>query len=85
MFRGGVVDHPRYAGERIFGAGINLTHLYHGRIDFLFYLVRDLGYVNKIYRGLRRGRQPYARSCGSPPSSGTRSAAPASCCTWSTT
>jgi thioesterase DpgC len=52
VFRGGVVDHPRYAGERPFGAGINLTHLYHGRIDFLFYLIRDLGYVNKIYRGL---------------------------------
>jgi (3,5-dihydroxyphenyl)acetyl-CoA 1,2-dioxygenase len=52
VFRGGVVDHPRYAGRRPFGAGINLTHLYLGRIDFLFYLVRDLGYVNKIYRGL---------------------------------
>jgi (3,5-dihydroxyphenyl)acetyl-CoA 1,2-dioxygenase len=55
VFRGGVVDHPRYAGERPFGAGINLTHLYHGRIDFLFYLTRDLGYVNKIYRGLTGG------------------------------
>jgi thioesterase DpgC len=55
VFRGGVVDHPRYAGERPFGAGINLTHLYHGRIDFLFYLIRDLGYVNKIYRGLNAG------------------------------
>src|SRR5581483_4320387 len=32
VFRGGVVEHPRYAGERPFGAGINLTHLYHGRI-----------------------------------------------------
>jgi (3,5-dihydroxyphenyl)acetyl-CoA 1,2-dioxygenase len=53
VFRGGVVEHPRYAGERVFGAGINLTHLYEGRIDFLFYLVRDLGYVNKIYRGVR--------------------------------
>jgi enoyl-CoA hydratase/carnithine racemase len=52
VFRGGVVEHPRYAGERVFGAGINLTHLYEGRIDFLFYLVRDLGYVNKIYRGI---------------------------------
>jgi (3,5-dihydroxyphenyl)acetyl-CoA 1,2-dioxygenase len=52
VFRGGVVEHPRYPGERIFGAGINLTHLYEGRIDFLFYLVRDLGYVNKIYRGV---------------------------------
>jgi (3,5-dihydroxyphenyl)acetyl-CoA 1,2-dioxygenase len=57
VFRGGVVDHPRYAGERPFGAGINLTHLYHGRIDFLFYLVRDLGYVNKIYRGLSGGAE----------------------------
>ena len=52
VFRGGVVDHPRYAGERPFGAGINLTHLYYGRIDFLFYVVRDMGYVNKIFRGV---------------------------------
>jgi thioesterase DpgC len=52
VMRGGPVDHPRYAGRRIFGAGINLTHLYQGRIDFLFYLIRDLGYVNKLYRGL---------------------------------
>jgi thioesterase DpgC len=52
VFRGGVVDHPRYAGRRIFGSGINLTHLYRGQIAFLFYIVRDLGYVNKIYRGL---------------------------------
>ena len=57
VIRGGVVDHPRYAGERVFGSGINLTHLYHGRIDFLFYLVRDLGYVNKIYRGLVDGTE----------------------------
>jgi (3,5-dihydroxyphenyl)acetyl-CoA 1,2-dioxygenase len=55
VFRGGVVDHPRYAGQRPFGAGINLTHLYHGRIDFLFYLIRDMGYVNKIYRGIGPG------------------------------
>jgi (3,5-dihydroxyphenyl)acetyl-CoA 1,2-dioxygenase len=52
VIRGGVVDHLRYAGERVFSAGINLTHLYHGRIDFLFYLIRDLGYVNKLYRGI---------------------------------
>ncbi len=55
LFRGGVVDHPRYAGERIFGAGINLTLLYMGQIDYLFYVVRDMGYVNKIYRGLAGG------------------------------
>jgi thioesterase DpgC len=29
-----------------------LTHLYRGQIDYLFYVVRDLGYVSKIYRGL---------------------------------
>jgi (3,5-dihydroxyphenyl)acetyl-CoA 1,2-dioxygenase len=52
VFRGGIVEHPRYAGRRIFGAGINLTHLYRGLISYLFYLVRDLGYVNKLYRGL---------------------------------
>jgi enoyl-CoA hydratase/carnithine racemase len=52
VIRGGVVDHPRYPGVRVFGSGINLTHLYQGRIDFLFYLRRDLGYVSKIYRGL---------------------------------
>jgi (3,5-dihydroxyphenyl)acetyl-CoA 1,2-dioxygenase len=52
VFRGGVVDHPRYQGVRVFGSGVNLTRLYHGQIDFLFFLVRDLGYVNKIYRGI---------------------------------
>jgi thioesterase DpgC len=51
VVRGGVIDHPRYAGRRIFGAGLNLTRLYHGQIPFLFYIVRDLGFVNKIYRG----------------------------------
>ena len=52
VIRGGVVDHPRYPGVRVFGSGLNLTHLYHGRLGFLFFLVRDLGYVNKIYRGI---------------------------------
>jgi (3,5-dihydroxyphenyl)acetyl-CoA 1,2-dioxygenase len=52
VIRGGMVEHPSYPGQRVFGSGINLTRLYHGRIDFLFYLVRDLGYVNKIYRGI---------------------------------
>jgi thioesterase DpgC len=52
VMRGGVVTHPKYAGRRVFGAGINLTHLYRGRIPFVWYLQRDLGYVNKIYRGL---------------------------------
>jgi thioesterase DpgC len=52
VMRGAAVEHPKYQGRRVFGAGINLTHLYHGRIPFVWYLKRDLGYVNKIYRGL---------------------------------
>jgi thioesterase DpgC len=52
VLRGGIVDHPRYPGERVFGSGINLTHLYRGRVDFMFYLVRDLGYVSKLFRGV---------------------------------
>jgi thioesterase DpgC len=55
VLRGGVVEHPRYPGMRVFGSGLNLTRLYHGRIDFLFYLLRDLGFVHKIYRGLTLG------------------------------
>jgi enoyl-CoA hydratase/carnithine racemase len=52
VIRGAVVAHPRYAGRRVFGAGVNLTHLYHGRVDFMFFVTRDLGYVNKLFRGL---------------------------------
>jgi thioesterase DpgC len=54
VLRGGTVTHPKYAGKRLFGAGINLTHLYEGKIRFLWYLIRDLGLVNKLYRGLAR-------------------------------
>jgi thioesterase DpgC len=52
VIRGAVVTHPRYAGKRVFGAGVNLTHLYHGRLDFMFFVTRDLGYVNKLFRGV---------------------------------
>jgi thioesterase DpgC len=52
VLRGEPVDHPKYAGRRIFSSGINLTRLYHGKISYLFYLVRDLGLVHKLYRGL---------------------------------
>lgn len=58
VLRGGPVEHPKHAGRRIFGAGINLTHLYQGRIRFLWYLIRDLGLVNKLYRGLALKEQP---------------------------
>jgi thioesterase DpgC len=52
VLRGDVVTHPRYAGRHIFSAGINLTHLYHGKISFLWYVRRELGAVNKMFRGL---------------------------------
>ncbi len=52
VMRGGPVEHPKYFQRRLFGAGINLTHLYRGRIPYLWYLVRDLGFVHKIMRGL---------------------------------
>jgi thioesterase DpgC len=54
VLRGGEVEHPRYAGQRLFGAGINLTRLYQGKIRFLWYILRDLGLVNKLYRGLAK-------------------------------
>ena len=50
VLRGGVVEHPRYAGRRIFGAGLNLTHLYRGQISYLFFPIRDLGLVHKVFR-----------------------------------
>src|SRR3954465_5773841 len=52
VLRGDVVTNPKYAGRRLFGAGINLTHLYQGKIRYLWYILRDLGFVNKIFRGV---------------------------------
>jgi thioesterase DpgC len=54
VLRGDTVEHPKFAGRRLFGAGINLTHLYQGKIRYLWYLIRDLGFVNKFYRGLAK-------------------------------
>ena len=38
----------------MFSAGINLTHLYNGKIPYLWYITRDMGFVNKMFRGLAR-------------------------------
>jgi len=54
VLRGGTVEHPKYRGRRLFSAGINLTHLYHGRISYLWYIRRDMGLVNKLFRGVAR-------------------------------
>jgi thioesterase DpgC len=52
VLRGGVLQHAKYPGRRVFNAGINLTHLYYGQIAFAdFILERELGLLNKIYRG----------------------------------
>jgi (3,5-dihydroxyphenyl)acetyl-CoA 1,2-dioxygenase len=58
VLRGGFVEHPKYAGRRVFSAGINLTRLYHGQISYLFYIKHILGFENKILRGLARPDQP---------------------------
>lgn len=58
VLRGGPAEHPKHAGRRIFGSGINLTHLYRGRIGFIEFLVeRELGLNNKMYRGLADGTE----------------------------
>lgn len=52
VLRGQLVGNAKYAGRRIFGSGINLTHLYQGSIPFLWYLQRELGFVHKFFRGV---------------------------------
>lgn len=64
VLRGAAVDHPKFRGKRLFSAGINLTHLYHGRISYLWYMRRDLGVVNKIYRGIARPDIGADENCG---------------------
>jgi thioesterase DpgC len=52
VLRGGVVNHPKHRGRRIFQSGANLTHLYYGQIGLVeFFVRRELGYINKMYRG----------------------------------
>ena len=64
MLRGGLVEHPKYAGRRLFSAGINLTHLYYGKISYLFYIKHVMGFENKIYRGIAQVDQPPDETAG---------------------
>ena len=92
VIRGIAVDNEKYRGKRIFGAGINLTHLYLGNIPYLWFLIRDLGYVHKLLRGVAspesvpddvNGRG--SKSSGSPRSTRSPSAAIARLfCAWTT-
>jgi thioesterase DpgC len=52
VLRGGEIEAGKYAGQRVFCTGINLTHIYYGRLSYIWYLIRDMGFINKIYRGL---------------------------------
>jgi thioesterase DpgC len=52
VLRGDKVEHAKYRGRHVFGSGINLTHLYRGRIPFIWFLQRDLGFVHKFMRGV---------------------------------
>ncbi|MEM6499401.1 MAG: enoyl-CoA hydratase/isomerase family protein [Pseudomonadota bacterium] len=52
ILRGSRIEAGKYAGQRVTNAGINLTHLYRGKISFLWYIIRDMGFVNKMFRGL---------------------------------
>jgi (3,5-dihydroxyphenyl)acetyl-CoA 1,2-dioxygenase len=54
VLRGGEVEHVKYRGRRILGSGINLTHLYRGKIPFLWFIQRELGFVHKFMRGVAR-------------------------------
>ncbi|WP_316529585.1 (3,5-dihydroxyphenyl)acetyl-CoA 1,2-dioxygenase DpgC [Kitasatospora brasiliensis] len=54
LIRGGEMTHPRYAGRRVFSAGINLKRLHAGEITLVgFLLRRELGYLRKLLVGLR--------------------------------
>src|SRR3954470_13893636 len=54
VLRGDTVDNPKYAGKRVFSTGINLTHIYNGKISYIWYVTREMGFVNKMMRGLAR-------------------------------
>jgi thioesterase DpgC len=51
VLRGGAVEHPRYRGRRVFSSGLDLSELYAGALSYLFFIVRELGFVSKMLRG----------------------------------
>jgi thioesterase DpgC len=64
VLRGGLVEHPKFAGRRVFSSGINLTHLYYGKISYLFYIKHVLGFENKIFRGIAQPDLPSDEMAG---------------------
>jgi thioesterase DpgC len=64
VMRGSEVREGKYAGKRVFCSGINLTRLYNGKIPYLWYLERDMGIVNKIYRGVANTKRAPSEMLG---------------------
>ena len=64
VLRGGFVEHPNFTGRRVFSSGINLTHLYYGKISYLFYIKHILGFENKIFRGIAQPDLPSDETAG---------------------
>ena len=52
VLRGARMQSGKYQGRRVYCTGINLTHLYHGKVSYLWYLKREMGWINKVFRGL---------------------------------
>jgi thioesterase DpgC len=58
VLRGATIEGGKYGGQNVFCSGINLTHLYQGKIPYLWYIIRDMGIVNKFFRGLAGDASP---------------------------
>ena len=58
VLRGGKIGHPKWVGRRVFSSGINLTHLYYGKISYHFYFKHAMGFENRIMRGIARPDSP---------------------------
>ena len=52
VLRGAEFTSGKHQGRRVYCTGINLTNLYYGRISYLWYLKREMGFMNKIFRGI---------------------------------
>ncbi|MDJ0088483.1 enoyl-CoA hydratase/isomerase family protein [Pantoea allii] len=53
VLRGGVVNHPKYAGRRVFCSGINLKKLHNSGISYPDFLIgREMGCINKLVHGV---------------------------------
>ncbi|WP_182074796.1 MULTISPECIES: enoyl-CoA hydratase/isomerase family protein [unclassified Serratia (in: enterobacteria)] len=53
VLRGGIVNHPKYAGRRVFCSGINLKKLHASGISYPDFLIgREMGCINKLVHGV---------------------------------